>query len=94
MQPAISVLPGFVPTEMKIRRNRIMGSIQRIYHAAIYARISKEDGGSAAAGKKESNSISNQKSLIRDFLKDKEDIEIVSERVDDGYSGSSFARVR
>lgn len=69
-----------------------MGSIKRIYHAAIYARISKEDGGSAVAGKRESNSISNQKSLIRDFLKDKEDIEIVSERVDDGCSGSSFDR--
>lgn len=69
-----------------------MGSIKRIYHAAIYARLSKEDGGSAGAGKKESNSISNQKSLIRDFVKDKDDIVIVSERVDDGYSGSSFER--
>ena len=69
-----------------------MGSIQRIYHAAIYARLSKEDGGSAGAGKKESNSISNQKSLIRDFVKDKDDIVIVSERADDGYSGSSFER--
>ena len=71
-----------------------MGSIQRIYHAAIYARLSKEDGGSAGAGKKESNSISNQKSLIRDFVKDKDDIVIVSERADDGYSGSSFVGVR
>ena len=65
---------------------------QKIYHAAIYVRLSKEDGDVAAAGKAESNSISNQKNLIRDFLKDKEDIEIVSERVDDGYSGSDFER--
>lgn len=69
-----------------------MRNIKRIYHAAIYARLSKEDGASSGAGKKESNSISNQKSLIRDFLKDKEDIEVVSERVDDGYSGSNFDR--
>lgn len=72
-----------------------MGNIQKvkkIYRAAIYVRLSKEDGDVADAGKKESNSISNQKSLIRDFLKDKEDIEIVSERVDDGYSGSNFER--
>lgn len=72
-----------------------MGNIQKvrkIYHAAIYVRLSKEDGDVAEAGKKESNSISNQKSLIRDFLRDKEDIEIVSERVDDGYSGSNFER--
>lgn len=66
--------------------------IRKIFHAAIYVRLSKEDGDVADAGKKESNSISNQKSLIRDFLRDKEDIEIVSERVDDGYSGSNFER--
>ncbi len=65
---------------------------KKIYHAAIYVRLSKEDGGVAAAGKAESNSISNQKNFIKDFLKDKEDIEVVSERVDDGYSGSDFER--
>ena len=65
---------------------------KKIYHAAIYVRLSKEDGDVAGASKAESNSISNQKELIRDFLKDKEDIVVVSERVDDGYSGSSFER--
>lgn len=66
--------------------------IKKIYHAAIYVRLSKEDGDVSNAVKAESNSISNQKNLIRDFLKDKEDIEVVSERVDDGYSGSNFER--
>lgn len=66
--------------------------IKKIYHAAIYVRLSKEDGDVANAAKAESNSISNQKNLIRDFLKDKEDIVVVSERVDDGYSGSNFER--
>ena len=64
----------------------------KIYHAAIYVRISKEDGDVSSAVKAESNSISNQKRLIRDFLKDRKDIIVVSERVDDGYSGSSFER--
>lgn len=64
----------------------------KIYHAAIYVRLSKEDGDVSNAVKAESNSISNQKRLIRDFLKDKKDIIVVSERVDDGYSGSSFER--
>jgi len=64
----------------------------KIYHAAIYVRLSKEDGDVSNAVKAESNSISNQKRLIRDFLKDKKDIVVVSERVDDGYSGSSFER--
>lgn len=68
--------------------------IKKIYHAAIYVRLSKEDGDVSSAVKAESNSISNQKNLIRDFLKDKEDIEVVSERVDDGYSGSNLAEVR
>lgn len=66
--------------------------IKKIYHAAIYVRLSKEDGDVSNAVKAESNSISNQKNLIRDFLKDKEDIVVVSERVDDGYSGSNFER--
>lgn len=64
----------------------------RIYHAAIYVRLSKEDGDAASAAKAESNSISNQKNLIKDFLKDKDDIIVVSEYVDDGYSGSNFDR--
>ena len=45
--------------------------------------LSKEDGDVATAGKRESNSISNQKDLIKNFLKDKKDIVVVSERVDD-----------
>ena len=65
---------------------------KKIYHAAIYVRLSKEDGDVKDAAKAESNSISNQKNLIKDFLKDKEDIVVVSERVDDGYSGSNFER--
>lgn len=64
----------------------------KIYRAAIYVRLSKEDGDISSAEKAESNSIANQKELIRSFLKDKQDIEVVSERVDDGYSGVSFER--
>lgn len=69
-----------------------MNETKRIYKAAIYVRLSKEDGDVADAKKAESNSISNQKSLILNFLKDKEDIEVVSVREDDGYSGATFER--
>lgn len=69
-----------------------MNEARRIYKAAIYVRLSKEDGDVADAKKAESNSISNQKSLILNFLKGKEDIEVVSVREDDGYSGATFER--
>ena len=60
---------------------------EKKYRASIYLRLSKEDG-----DKVESNSIKNQRDLIYDFLSDKTDIEVVSERIDDGYSGANFAR--
>lgn len=59
----------------------------RIYHAAVYVRLSKEDG-----DKEESDSIVNQKELIRAYLEDKPDIEICGEWADDGYSGADFER--
>ena len=69
-----------------------ISQIKKIYHAAIYVRLSKEDGAVASHEKAESNSIANQKSLIREFLKSKNDIVIEQEYVDDGFSGSNFER--
>ena len=57
------------------------------YKACIYTRLSKDDG-----DKPESDSIGNQKALIRDFLKNHPEIEVVSEKADDGYSGVNFER--
>ncbi len=66
---------------------------KRIYHAAIYVRLSKEDSAIMKdTGKEESDSIVNQKELIRAFLADKPDIEICAEYADDGYSGADFER--
>lgn len=63
------------------------------YAAAVYLRLSKEDGDVCKENcKKESNSITNQKQLIYDFIKDKEDICVYKEYVDDGYTGSDFLR--
>lgn len=58
-----------------------------IYNAVIYMRISKED-----KNKEESNSIINQKAIIYEFLKLKPEINVVSEKADDGYSGVNFDR--
>ena len=61
-------------------------------HAAAYVRLSKEDLNSVSGLKAESNSISNQKQLILDYLKDKTDIKLVSIREDDGYTGTDYDR--
>lgn len=62
------------------------------YNAAIYVRLSKEDGDIVSGDKHESDSISNQKTLIRDFLTSQPNITVVAERVDDGFSGMNFNR--
>ncbi len=57
------------------------------YKATKYVRLSYTDDKEI-----ESNSIINQKKLIDEFVKNNPDIEIVNERVDDGYSGLVFDR--
>ena len=57
----------------------------KIYNACIYARLSRDDG-----DKLESDSITNQKALIRDFLSKHPEIHVVSEKTDDGYSVVNF----
>lgn len=59
------------------------------YKACIYTRLSKDDG-----DKPESDSIGNQKALVRDFIKTHPEIRVVSEKSDDGYSGVNFVEVR
>lgn len=62
------------------------------YNAAVYLRLSKEDGDVAEGGKLVSNSIANQEELVRDYLKSHADIRIASVYKDDGYSGVNFDR--
>ncbi len=57
------------------------------WKTAIYVRLSKDDG-----DKLESNSITNQKDLINEYLKSYNDIKVVTTKVDDGYSGVNFER--
>jgi len=54
--------------------------------ACMYLRLSKDDGIN-----NESNSITNQRELVQSYAKDNE-IEIVKEYVDDGYSGTNYDR--
>ena len=54
--------------------------------ACMYLRLSREDGDST-----ESNSISNQRQIIKSYARDN-DFKVVAEYVDDGFSGSNFDR--
>ncbi len=58
-----------------------------VYRTAIYLRLSQEDG-----DKFESDSISNQRKLALDYIRNKSEFRLVGEYVDDGYSGSNFER--
>lgn len=66
---------------------------EKVYAAAVYLRLSKEDEDTGFGyHKEESNSIVNQRRLIYDFIKGKEDISVFEEYVDDGYTGANFLR--
>jgi len=64
----------------------------RLYHAAIYLRLSQEDGDISVSDKNESNSISTQRDLIHAYLQKQPDIMYVTEFCDDGYTGTNFDR--
>ena len=59
----------------------------KLWCAGDYSRLSREDG-----DKEESDSISNQKELIRSFVANKTDIQLAESYEDDGYSGVDFDR--
>lgn len=57
------------------------------WNVAAYLRLSSDDG-----DKIESNSITNQKHLIENFIKNNDDLNIVDFYIDDGYTGTDFNR--
>lgn len=54
---------------------------------AAYMRLSKEDNENMI-----SNSISNQKMLINEYIDKHQDLNLIDYYIDDGYSGTSFNR--
>lgn len=60
---------------------------KHIYKTAIYLRLSRDD-----FNKVESDSISNQRNLIQNYIKEHTDLSFVSEYIDDGYTGTNFDR--
>lgn len=68
--------------------------IDQTFKVAICLRLSKEDDdlSCSSGAKSESNSISNQRKLIYDFMKLHPELELYDEYKDDGKSGSNFDR--
>lgn len=64
---------------------KTLGSEQ--YDAVAYYRLSKDDG-----AKHESDSIANQRKVIRAFLQNNPNIHLVEEAQDDGYTGTNYDR--
>lgn len=60
---------------------------KKIWQAALYVRLSREDG-----DKEESDSIVNQKELLQQFVALEADIAMHDVYVDDGWSGTNFER--
>lgn len=59
----------------------------QVWNACGYVRLSKEDG-----DKEESNSVTGQKDLIRDYLSRHPELRERDMKVDDGFTGSNFER--
>jgi len=59
----------------------------QVWNTCGYVRLSREDG-----DKEESNSVTGQKDLIRDYFKRHPELRECGMKVDDGYTGSNFDR--
>ncbi len=67
-----------------------MGKLEtnnKLYNAAIYIRLSREDG-----DKEESNSITNQRVMLSKYVDEQQDLTLFDDYCDDGFTGTNFER--
>ena len=76
------------------KKSEVIQLKEKQFYAAMYLRLSKDDEDRGSFNKSESNSIGNQRELIKSFLREQPDIELYDIYVDDGFSGSNFVEVR
>ena len=62
-------------------------NVEKVWNTCGYVRLSREDG-----DKEESNSVTGQKDLIRDYLSRHPELLECGMKVDDGFTGSNFQR--
>ncbi|NMA72968.1 MAG: recombinase family protein [Bacteroidales bacterium] len=63
-----------------------------VYDAAGYVRLSKDDIDIDGDQKTESNSVSNQREIVREYIRSHPDLQLYDMYVDDGFSGKDFER--
>ena len=63
----------------------------KIWRVAEYIRLSQEDSNNGE-DKQESNSVTSQKALLNEFVKEHDDLTIYDTYIDDGYTGTDFNR--
>ncbi len=64
---------------------------KKIWSVAMYIRLSQEDCDNKE-DKQESNSITSQKTLLNEFIKEQDDLIVYDTYVDDGFTGTDFNR--
>ena len=57
------------------------------YKVAKYMRLSRDDGDEA-----ESECIENQRDIIDNYIQEHEDLKVIGEYADDGFTGTNFNR--
>jgi DNA invertase Pin-like site-specific DNA recombinase len=70
---------------MTITQNKV--NVKK-YRAALYVRLSNDDENKDI----ESNSVTNQRALLTNFVDNSKDIQIHDYYIDDGFSGVNFNR--
>lgn len=65
----------------------MLNTQKKIWNATLYLRLSRDDG-----DKEESNSITEQRELLRDYISQRPELREYAVRIDDGFSGSTFER--
>lgn len=64
-----------------------MSNRQVAYNVAMYLRLSKDDGDNV-----ESESITNQRKIITEYIDEHPEMKLYDEYIDDGYTGANFNR--
>lgn len=63
----------------------------KIWSVALYIRLSQEDEDNGK-DKKESNSVTSQKTLLNEFVEEYDDLIVYDTYIDDGFTGTDFNR--